>query len=606
MPISSYPEIPESRRHIIKYRNDLIVITAALLIRVIFFQLQQTADPVFLVPIVDELTYLNDASTWAASGFSVTGLHLPFWQPPGYTMFLAVWMRIGGSPLTVILFQMLLGTASSWLIYRSVLRLAGPANQYPAMAAALAYSAFPAALFYETKLLKPALASFIMLLIVFLSLKPMRKSVGLLAGALGAWLVLVETYMVIVPLLALVSQRKHLGAAALILLGMITVIAPVAALNARNSGGLLPGSYNGPINLFVGNNPDWERTYNAKPGWEWDRVNQRSDDDGSSVRSPSRRGTLFFGDVTRFAADHPGRFLRGLVAKTLMVFSVQELPRDGAMFYHPLVELMSLTMNGALALVIMFAATRFRHPTVIALILFFMLLNAAFFPTTRYRLPMIPLALIAAAAAPMRGPPRMSRILPAAIALSAIGSWTAARVVDDGAWKAFTLNEAAWHAIERGDMATAAAISARALQAAETPGTLNTAGLLAYQERGDETDSVRMLKRAMEIEPAYPDSYFNLARIWERSGKKDDAYRMYDAFVQRTPIDRPTLTRNQIDSAMSALSYLAHRDAEDGRAADALARMSLMRSCMLATGATTNDTSSIDKQMADIAESMRP
>ena len=53
------------------------------------------------------------------------------------------------------------------------------------------------------------------------------------------------------------------------LLGLLVAIAPVTLRNYALGSDVVLISSNAGINFYLGNNPDYQRTVNIRPGWEW-------------------------------------------------------------------------------------------------------------------------------------------------------------------------------------------------------------------------------------------------------------------------------------------------------------------------------------------------
>ena len=85
----------------------------AIAVRVLFLAWSQKHDALFLWPVVDETTYLSDALTIADAPLERGSYRLPFWQPPGYTLILALLLKSGMTLKGIVILQQALGVCSA-------------------------------------------------------------------------------------------------------------------------------------------------------------------------------------------------------------------------------------------------------------------------------------------------------------------------------------------------------------------------------------------------------------------------------------------------------------------------------------------------------------
>lgn len=567
------------RSFLYRYRHEIGLALLALAIRCLFLLLQSQADPLFLAWSVDEETYLSDAQRWVDAGFAASGLKLPFWQPPGYMMLLAAWLGAGASPESFVFLQVLLGIASTILIYRIVVNVFGDDARRHGLLAAGLFAIVPAILYYETKLLKPAWVIFLMLWILYLALPRSRTSWWPLRGLLAGALVIFDVYFIIIPFALLFTTQMKRGPLLSLACGLLVTVGPIAALNASAKAGFVLVSYNGPINLYVGNNEDWTRTYNTLPGWTWYKITLRHEDTaGANAGQVAATGELFVGDVVRFAREEPLKFAEGLATKALLFFSLRELPRNGSIFMHPAVIFAGSVINAAILLVAFICLPRLkREPLIMLLLLMIFAVNVAFFPTTRYRLPAIPLALIAIGAMAGRPPVWVKRTSTFVVLLAVGATILAGRIVQYDAWRSFSLNEAAWNEINRNDPAHAEQLVHQALQAKRLPRTLDTAGQLATTYRHDRGMANSFFDEAIRVAPDYPEPHFNRARTAMATGQPDQAYRLYDDYLALIRPDLADFNEDDTRAALQALEFNARMDFEKGRLSMAAQRLKRLK-----------------------------
>lgn len=582
-------------------REPWIILAAALLIRLIFLLMQARADPVLFVPIIDERTYVDDARQWIESGFRISGLKLPFWQPPGYMLLLAGWMGFGGTPTGFAFLQLMLGVASSLLLYHVILRaFGGPAKRW-AFIAGLLYGACPSILYYETKLLKPTVAIFLMLALLALSFPREHSGRWFTRGLICGVLTLLEVYFLAWPFLLAYAGRGNRRGLVRLALGLTLIAGPIFALNVQRAGFQAGLAYNGPINLFIGNNPDWLTTYNTLPGWTWDQILQRGSN-AAGDNHIANHGRVFTGSVLSFLRDNPAAFAAGWAGKALLFCSASDLPRDGAMMMQPLLGVLALATDWTMIFLVALAAPRIRRePLVWIPLSLILLVNVVFFPTSRYRLPAWPLALLAAGALSIGPPPRWKHsVALGALALVLFATITARRWIRHDDWLAFTWNEAAWSNLDRNRGSQARTCIQTALAYARLPAALNTAGQIAAAEDQDLLGAWRLFNEATETEPRFPDSYFNRGRVEALMGRKNDAYRSYDLFLDRVNPELPGLTENNARSILQALEFNAHCDFEQQRLPAALARLLRMRAFLIRRNTNPTSISGLDQQIEQL------
>lgn len=562
-----------------RYRMEILLVIAAVAARIVFAVLQSQTDPLFLQWSVDEKTYLDDARRFADAGFSRAGLKLPFWQPPGYTLILAAWLGAGGSAAAFVFMQGLLGVASAWLIYRIIVNMFGDNARRHGAIASLLFSFFPAILYYETKLLKPAWVIFLMLWIVYLSMPRSREGWWPLRGVLAGLLVIFDVYFIVVPVALILVSRMKRGPLLAIAAGLLVTMGPVAALNASANAGFVVVSYNGPINLYVGNNEQWTETYNTLPGWPWYQITLKHEDAAGADRTNvGTTGGMFIDDVVRYAADHPLAFARGFGEKALMFFSLRELPRNGSIFMHPVVLWLGSMMNAAALLIAFICLPRLkREPVIMLLLVTIVAVNVLFFPTTRYRLPAVPLALIAIGALAGRPARWVKRTTFFVVVLATAATMLASRLVDYDAWQAFSLNEAAWVEIRKGDATQAEALIGEALKAERLADALDTAGQIAMEHRRDPKAALALFEEASGKEPDLPRPYFNQARIQLQSKQWEEAYRLHNRYLNLIRPELPDFTAEDARAALQSLEFNARMDFERGRLSQALARLNRIK-----------------------------
>jgi Flp pilus assembly protein TadD/4-amino-4-deoxy-L-arabinose transferase-like glycosyltransferase len=342
----------------------LALFGAALLVRLLY--LWQSADnPTFNSPIVDSRTYHALALGWVERG-EFSGQFL--WQPVFYPYVLAALYKLcGPSLLAVKIVQLVLGSVTCVLTFRLGRRLFG---RRAGLAAGLLVVFNGPLIFFEAEILSVGWAAFWSVVLVTLLLDCAETGGRWTFGTLGFCGALsVLTRPTFLPFLAAGiawagwrqwrpggvridpqrsgNLRTAGGRLVLVLAGALSVLAPVSAFNHTRTGhlGILPAS--GGLNLYVGNNPDFERTVMTRPGYAWQKLtvaaawDSRNDEAGAdsgdvsgvdirgnSRDAPWREQSAFLARVRHFMLEHPDQYLRGLGQKALHFLGSREIPRN--------------------------------------------------------------------------------------------------------------------------------------------------------------------------------------------------------------------------------------------------------------------------------------
>ncbi len=526
-----------------------VVFLFALVLRLAY--LWGSADaPTFWDPIVDAGTYDALARQFLANRTFTEGF---FWQPFFYPFVLSGLYAVGGASILLVkVFQAALGAATCALTYRLGRALGGRAA---GLLAGLAAACYGPMIYFDGELLGTVWEAFwaVVLLLIALRLEtitgaaePPAAPVGPGAdrggsrdAAIGYWLLLAAcsalsvitrpTFLpwgvaIYVWLGARALRRgatwRHAAGPALGVALAALILLPVAELSRRSTGirSFLP--YSGGLNLYVGNNPDSARTIAARPGWHWDSLKQLPLRYGVSRREETPR--FFVGRGSAFAREQPAAFARGLAAKALQFVSARELPRNEDIYvqrrWSGLLGVLAWKAGGfafpfgiVFPLAVLGLAPRGR-PLPVSALLFLLLFPAAVvavFVTARYRIPIVPLALILAARGGL-----------AAVAWLRARRWPAVL----GACAAATL---------------AAAVAARPGPFPQEQGNYeaemyNCLGVRKMQA-GDLATGVRLLSRALEVDPAYAEAHNNLGVALIRTGRPDAALAHYREAVRLEP-----------------------------------------------------------------------
>ena len=420
-------------------RRPLLLFAAAWAIRLLYLAQVRHA-PYFDVPLVDGANYFRMAAA-IASGDLLAGRQV-FWQPPLYPYFLAVLLAIFGPRLTwIYAVQTALGALSCLLVYCVGRRLF---DERAALAGGIVMALYGPLVLFDAQPLIPVLHIALVLLGILLMLRaagipgtaglPGATGIGEAAGprgaadasgprpwalaglAWGAAAIATPNILLAAPAAAAwawLGARASRRAAALFLAGVALPGALATARNLLVAGEPVLISSNGGINFFIGNNPDYERTIRIRPGGEFERLSQEPENLG--IVGESGKSWFFTRRALQFLVEYPGQALRLYERKAVDLIAGREIPRNqDAYVYRRYSSLLALLLwrrgvafpfgvVAPLALAGAFlpgGATGGGRRAGRALLILYAAAYAVsiliFFPTDRYRLPLVPiLALFA-------------------------------------------------------------------------------------------------------------------------------------------------------------------------------------------------------------------
>jgi tetratricopeptide (TPR) repeat protein len=500
----------------------------ALVLRLVYL-VEITSSPFFEAPAVDGKTYADQALALAAGAWA--GEPEPFWQPPLYPYLLGVLFWLAGENyLLVGLLQALLGVASCVLLYLLGLKV------FPyrvAIWAGLAVAAYGPLIYFGGELLPTTLAIFLNLLLMVLLVGRTSPRQSLASGVVyGLSALTIPNVLLFFPVLlcwlyftGTSTSERDWRRPALLALGCVVVVASVTVRNRVVGGEWVLISHNGGINFYIGNNPDYDRTVAMRPGYEWAMLVERPVLEAGLERRADR-SAFFLAKSWDFISGHPLDFA-GLTARKLYLFwHGDEIQRNlDPYFNRNFSSLLSLLMwkQGlafpfgvvsplALLGLIHFwrseLAARFPGRLLIGFLLIYMVSVVAFFVTSRYRLPAVPILLLLAAYGGHRVylAAATRQIRPLALAVALLAVLTVATNARAG-----TMNM-------EGDGYTHFAL-----------GT-------AYERQGMETNALREYRTAQRMMPEHVDSAVRLAALYSARKNHTDAIGVYRQLLRHRPV----------------------------------------------------------------------
>jgi len=485
----------------------------------------------------------------------------PFWQPPLYPWFLrGLYALAGGpSPFLARLVQALAGALTAVMTALIARRVTGRAW---ASAAGVAVALYVPLAMLDAELLPASLATLLVtaFVLVLLSTGDGRGRrwwrwlrlplAGALLGAAGILL----PPLGFAAALALAWLAGREGWRSALLVGLIALV-PVAGVTLRNreyERSIVPVSWNGGANLWIGNNPDYPETVGIRPGVRWTRLMEAPRcESGAATRAAE--SAWFSARARAFALSAPLDFGANLLRKAAAAVSAEEIGRNRddydardesavARFLlwpwgFPFVVLFPLAAAGTAALVRARAGREVNEVPLLPLLVTVgvLAISVIFFPAARYRAPALPMLVVLAAA----GLPHVRRHSVAAAVAAVVA--IAVSLVPHGIPPipaGETLYEIAVDLDMDGRPVDALPFLVEAARGA--PGNADIAlylGLvLGKLERGEEARV--QLERAVTLEPDADAGWQALAVYWQRRGNRAQARAMIERAVAANGCNR--------------------------------------------------------------------
>jgi tetratricopeptide (TPR) repeat protein len=548
-------------------RAAFALFTLALAVRLIYIH-EIRSLVWFDVPLVDGASYFRIAKV-IAGGDLLAG-HGAFWQPPLYSYFLAILIRIVGTDMgRIYAAQAAVGALSCVLTAGIGTRIGGARA---GILTGLVMALYGPLIHFDAQPLIPvlhivlALGGLALLLRAGVGDLPATRQRAAWGGAGFLWgLAAIATpniLLAVPPAAAWIAWRGERGAAApggrrrAVLLFLAGVSLPVAAVAARNlavSREPILISSNGGINFYIGNNPDYDLTVRIRPGGEFERLEQQPENLG--ILGEAARSRWFTARAVDFLAHHPGAALRLYGRKTLDLVAGREIPRNEDIYDYRRTSalLRALVWRFGIAfpfgLVAPLAAAgvavvfrgRAAGPARSGALLLLLYAGAyalsilLFFPTDRYRLPIVPvLAIFAGACLGAPAAAWRARAVPVALALGLVAFNLDAMTPRESWPEEEALNRAyALQAKGRLDEARAECLRAIAINPQRID-PRNTLAVMAA-EAGDREDAVRRYREVLDLAPDFIDVRRSLGEVLRASGRIEEARREWQIAASLAP-----------------------------------------------------------------------
>ncbi|MHC4645165.1 MAG: tetratricopeptide repeat protein [Planctomycetota bacterium] len=506
------------------------VFLAALFVRAVY--LYDSGDnPTFLAPVVDSATY-DLIARELAEGWGMSREF--FWQQFFYPFFLSLLYFISNSSIVFAkIVQVVFGSVTCVLVYGLGERLFG---RKAGIWAGLIAAVYGPLVFFDAELLSAGWAVFWAAALLLLLVETAEKKTLRLCFALGLcaalsiltrpnfvpFLVAAGLWLVVVWIRSRAGIKKSTQALSVLAFGFCIVTMPVSIQNYRVTGrfGFLPAT--GGLNLYIGNNPDFEAV-SLRPGMEWLEVVSLPAREG--LRTPNEKQRFYHAKTLEYLREQPAGFLKGLARKSAEFTSSREIPGhiDIYMFrrWSPLLGLFVWKVHGfgfpfgvllPLALLGMFFH---RRKVPVPVWLFLVLYPASVILThveARYRMPVI-----------------VALCVPAGAALPAIVQWGRLKH-----WR---------------NLAAAGIFCAGVAVLCSIAGPFYAEEHIDYDaelhyvlggslwERGLAAEGTQSYRKAISLKPDYLDAYRNLGLVLVEQRRLNEAAAHYNKAVSIFPED---------------------------------------------------------------------
>jgi tetratricopeptide (TPR) repeat protein len=517
-----------------KVPPELIVFLLAIFVRALYLY-DSRSNPTFYAPVVDSMTYDLLARDFA-KGAAMSEKF--FWQPFFYPVFLsAVYFFCNCSILCAKLVQILLGATTCVLTYRLGKRLFGQSAGFLASCLAALYGPL---IFFECELLAAGWATFwaVTLILLFLNAaESNRPHLYFILGICGGMSILnrpdfIPFFAAACLWLTILWIKKSIAAKGIVLklaaiaAGFLLAVVPVAAQNYRITKHLSFLPTTGGLNLYLGNNPDFEAA-SVRPGIQWQKIVDQPVRLG--LHTPARQQHFFYAESFQYIRTQPANFIRGILHKTLEFTSSREMPGNIDIYlftkWSPLLGLLVWKVDGfgfpfgtllPLAILGIFFYRRTIPAPVILFCVFCPLLIILTHIEARYRVPVVvPMCVLAAG-----GLIRVGEMV-------RMKSWYEAAVV--------------------GIFIAAAAFLCSAAGPFYSERNINYQAELYYglggslEKRGQTENAVESYSKAIALDSNYVEAYHNLGLLLAKQNRFEQAIANYNTGLKLDPQYAPLL-----------------------------------------------------------------
>ena len=312
------------------FRFAVAIFLLAVLVRGMYL-CDNSDNPTFRVPVVDSMTY-DQMARKAVQGERITRDF--FWQQCFYPSFLSViYFFSNSSVILVKIIQILSGAVTCVLTFWLGDRIFGRTAGFLAACIAALYGPL---IFFDGELLAACWGAFWAAVLICLFLTTAQKQSTVLCfflGLCGALSIITRPnfllffaagyiWLIVVWFRQRVRGGIFLSAGATTV-GFLIVVLPVAVKNHTLTGrfSFLPAT--GAINLYIGNNPEFEAV-SIRPGLKWKSIIDLPSEHGAQNFDQEQQ--FYTSKVLEYIRTEPMGFIKGIAHKTMEFFSSREMP----------------------------------------------------------------------------------------------------------------------------------------------------------------------------------------------------------------------------------------------------------------------------------------
>ncbi|MBN2537403.1 glycosyltransferase family 39 protein [candidate division WOR-3 bacterium] len=543
-----------------------IIAAAGFALRLVHLLQARGSDPLFNAPQLDML-YHHQWATAIANGVDfVPG---PFFRAPLYPWLLGgIYSLFGPSVPAARFAQAVLGGLTCGLLYLLARRILSAVSALPARASrwaargsGLALAAWPLAIYYDTELLAPVVLVPLLLLggLLFYRSWDQDRQWWLPGLALGAAAIARPNALAVLAALTgwlFVEYRSRAWKKAAALVGAAAlVILPVTVRNLVKGGEPVLIASQAGVNFYIGNNPGSDGATASLPGtgstW-WGRyedVRRLAERETGQKMGVMQVDRFWFGKGLEFWRHEPARALALLARKAYLLAWAHELPNNRDLYAlkrHSFLDWLLwrtrwLKFPFGLLLPLALAGAWLLRRSTRRLVPAWLFLGAyglsflPFFVTARFRLPLVPLLLVPAAASVgwLATRSRQSRrdsiigLLVAAAVFIPVNA-DLVRPAANRFQEAYA-TASALHQQDRLDEALPAVRAALAEDSSISALNLETQ-VLAGLDRLDEARAAA--EAALRLGPQVPEAMLALGAVQARQGLYDEAAGLFRAAVR--------------------------------------------------------------------------
>ncbi|MFZ1684658.1 MAG: tetratricopeptide repeat protein, partial [Candidatus Zixiibacteriota bacterium] len=460
---------------------------------------------------------------------------------------------LGDSLWVARLFGLAVGISSLWLTYLIARNLF---NRKTALIAVTLQALCPVIVYFESELLLDSFFTLLLQIAVYRTLLWMSQRtaknmlwVGLALGlsAIARPTALSVAVLVIAMLVWSVPERKSMARQfAFFLFGLALCILPITARNFFVGSEPVLIASQGGINLYIGNHEGADGLSAVMPeplgfNWRMAQVTAIAEQEMHRTLRPGELSSYWTGKALDWITSNPGKAAALYLKKLYFSLADREISnnRDMGQFFSQVLFLkynpLTFALIFALALIGLIAAYRSSGGARLILItvIAMTLLNALFFVNSRFRLPVVPLLIVAAA-------------------------FTLGRLVDMArrkSWKQFSLV-----VVLVIFLGIASKANLYPLPAGTRAQSFNSQALY-YYVNGDLRQARLAAFAALASDPSFPEANLNLGNIYLRSGNVDSAAVFFQREIAAHPLRAKGYTnlasidlmQGKVDSALVLL-----------------------------------------------------